>query len=73
MVIVLLFQVAFTPVGNPVIVPIPVAPVVAMVMDGDNASLIQMDRVDGAVTVLINTVIVPAALTVPHPPVNEMV
>ena len=72
MVIVLLLQVAVTPLGKPVAVPIPVAPVVAMVMDGVNAVLIQsVGLAEGAAAVLTEfTVIVPVALTVPHPPVS---
>jgi hypothetical protein len=67
-------QVAVTPVGSPVAVPIPVAPVVVCVI-AVNAVLIQSDGVAvGAVTVLFGvTVIVPVAFTVPHPPVKGMV
>ena len=65
------FQTAVTPAGNPVAVPIPVAPVVVWVMAGLMAVLIQTVGVDeAALTVLIKTVIVPVAFTVPHPPVN---
>ena len=72
-VIVLFAQVAFTPVGNPVTVPMPVAPVVAMVMAGDKAVLMQ--RVRGMVTAAVfaaTTVIVPLALIDPQPPVRGM-
>jgi len=69
----LLFQTAFNPAGKPVAVPIPVAPVVVMVISGDNTSLTQTDRGAGAVAVLINTVMVPVALTAAHPPVNGIV
>jgi hypothetical protein len=72
-VIVLFAQVAVNPAGKPVAVPIPVAPVVVAVIAGDNASFTQVDRGAGAVVVLINTVIVPVALTVPHPPVSGIV
>lgn len=74
MVIWLLFQEAVTPVGNPVTVPMPVAPVVAMVI-GVNAALIQsIGLAEGAAAVLDGvTVIVPVVFTVPHPPVNGMV
>ena len=67
---------AVTPAGNPVAVPIPVAPVVVWVIDGVRAALIQTveEAGEGALTVLVTvTVIVPVALTVPHPPVNGMV
>ena len=55
-------------------VPIPVAPVVVCVI-GVSGVLIHSVGVDEAVpTVLVGvTVIVPVALTVPHPPVNGMV
>ena len=72
-VIVIVFdaQLAVTPDGKPVAVPIPVAPVVVCVIfviavlthaDGD-------DEATPAVFAAV-TVIVPVALTVPHPPVN---
>ena len=72
-VIVLPAQEAVTPAGNPVATPIPVAPVVlwiilvrAVLIQGAGAG-------DPALTVLAGvTVIVPVALTVPHPPVNGM-
>ena len=71
MVIVSDAQVAVTPAGSPVAVPIPVAPVVVCVI-AVNAVLIQSDGVAvGPVTVLFGvTVMVPIALTVPHPPVK---
>jgi len=74
-VIVLLFQVAFTPVGNPVMVPMQVAPVVAMVMDGVSGVLIQsVGLAEGAAAVFVaTTVIVPVALMFPQPPDNGMV
>ena len=52
MVIVLLVQLAVTPAGNPEGVPIPVAPVVALVMAGDNdwlAHKVGVDEGDAAV------------------------
>ena len=67
-------QAALTPAGNPVAVPMPVAPVVACVIFV-NAVLIQSVGVlDAAPAVLFGvTVIVPVALTEePHPPVNGM-
>ena len=65
---------AVTPAGNPVGVPIPVAPVVVCVI-GVSAVLIHNVGVDEAApTVLVGvTVMVPVALTVPQPPVSGMV
>ena len=67
-------QLADTPEGNPVAVPIPVAPVVVWVI-AVNGVLMHNVGVDEAVpTVLAGfTVIVPVAFTVPHPPVRGMV
>jgi hypothetical protein len=64
-------NVALTPVGKPVGVPIPVAPVVVCVMVV-MALLIQMVGVDEATLVVLSglTVIVPVADTVPQPPVS---
>ena len=73
MVIVFDAQVAFTPVGKPEAVPIPVAPVVLWVIFGVKAVLIHKVVVIPGVTVFNgDTVIVPIALTLPHPPVNGM-
>jgi hypothetical protein len=73
-VIVLFAQVAVKPAGKPVTAPIPVAPVVAIVMLGVSAVLIQSVRGAGAAAVLLAiTVIVPVVLTTPHPPVNGIV
>jgi hypothetical protein len=71
---VLVAQDAVTPAGNPVAVPIPVAPVVICVI-GVRAVLIHNVGVNEATpTVLAGvTVIVPVALTVPQPPVNRIV
>ena len=65
---------AVTPAGNPVGAPIPFAPDVVCVI-GVKVVLIHSVGVDeGAPTVLVGfTVIVPVALTVPHPPVRGMV
>ena len=65
---------AVTPDGNPVGVPIPVAPVVVWVIDGEIEVLIHKVGVaDGPVTVLLGvTVIVPVAFTAPQPPVKGM-
>jgi len=65
---------AVTPAGNPVGVPMPVAPVVVCVI-AVRAVLIQSVGVeDAALTVLFGvTVMVPVAVTVPQPPVNVTV
>jgi len=62
------------PVGKPITVPIPVAPVVEMVILDDSDVPIQTEGfVDAEPAVMFGlTVIVPVALTVPHPPVNGM-
>ena len=66
-------NVALTPAGKPVAVPMPVAPVVVCVMVV-RALLIQIVGVDDAALVVFAgvTVIVPVADTVPQPPVNGM-
>ena len=64
-------QAAVTPAGKPEGVPIPVAPVVVCVILGVKAVLIHKVVVIPAVAVFSGvTVIVPVALTIPHPPVN---
>ena len=72
-VIVLAAQAAVTPAGNPVAVPIPVAPVVVCVI-GVRAVLIHNVGVEEAVPTVLDgvTVIVPVALIVPQPPVSGM-
>ena len=74
MVIVFDAQLAVTPDGKPVAVPIPVAPVVVCVIFV-MAVLIQTVGVDDATPAVFEdvTVIVPVALTVPHPPVSGIV
>ena len=64
-------QAAVTPAGNPVAVPIPVAPVVVLVI-GVKIVLIHKVGFDDAVPAVLAgvTVIVPVAFTLPHPPVN---
>jgi hypothetical protein len=64
---------AFTPVGNPVGDPIPVAPVVEWVILTIRV-LIQRVGVDDAPPAVIFgvTVMVPVALAAPQPPVNGM-
>ena len=66
-------NVALTPVGKPVAVPMPVAPVVVCVMVV-RALLIQIVGVDDAALVVFvcMTVIVPVAFILPHPPVSGM-
>ena len=67
-------QLAVTPAGKSVGVPIPVAPVVAMVISVRAVFTQSVVSVDGAAAVLTSfTVIVPVAATVPHPPVNGIV
>ena len=74
MVIVLLNQVAVTPAGNPVAVPIPVAPVVLWVIAVRAVFIHKEGLAEAAVTVLIGlTVILPVAVATPHPPVNGIV
>ena len=71
MVITSLDQLAVTPAGKSIDVPIPVAPVVAMVISVSAVLTQSVGSVDGVAAVLTSfTVIVPVALTVPHPPVN---
>ena len=74
MVIVFDAKAAVTPAGKPVAVPIPVAPVVEIVIFV-NAVLINNVGVDEGLPAVIEsfTVIVPVALTLPHPPVNGIV
>ena len=73
MMIVLLAQAALTPSGNPVAVPIPVAPVVACVIVVIAVLIHKVGVLDAAPAVLAGvTVIVPVAFTVPQPPVNGM-
>ena len=64
-------NVALTPEGKPVAVPMPVAPVVVCVMVGI-AVLMQTVGVDDAALVVFvcMTVIVPVAFILPQPPVN---
>ncbi len=73
-VIVLLLNVADTPGGKPVGEPIPVDPVVEIVI-GVREALIQIVGLEeGGATVLAAVIlIVPVALTVPHPPVSGTV
>ena len=73
MVIVLLAHAAVTPAGNPVAVPIPVAPVVVCVIAVNAVLIHKVGVLEAADTVFAGvTVIVPVAFTEPHPPVNGM-
>ena len=66
-------QAAVTPVGNPEGLPMPVALVVACVIFVNTVFTVSVGVVDAALAVLAAvTVIVPVALTLPHPPVNGM-
>ena len=74
MVIVLDAHEAVTPDGNPVAVPIPVAPVVVWVRAVKAVLIHKVGVEEAAPAVLAGvTVIVPVAFTLPHPPVNGMV
>ena len=64
MVILLLAHAALTPVGNPVAVPIPVAPVVACVIFVNGVLMHKVGVLEAAPAVLSGlTVIVPVAFT----------
>ena len=66
-------QAALTPAGNPVAVPMPVAPVVVCVIFVNAVLIHKVGVLDAAPAVLAEvTVIVPVAFTVPQPPVNGM-
>ena len=71
--IVLFDQAAVTPVGNPEAVPMPVALVVTCVIFVKTVFTVSVGVVDAALAVLAAvTVMVPVALTLPHPTVNGM-
>ena len=64
-------NVALTPAGKPVGVPMPVAPVVVCVMVDNEVLIHNVGVLDAALVVLSGvTVIVPVADTVPQPPVS---
>jgi hypothetical protein len=64
---------AVTPLGRPVAVPIPVAPVVACVMSVKAVLMHSVGEEEAAPTVLSGvTMIVPVAETLPQPPVSGM-
>ena len=67
-------QAAVTPAGSPEAVPMPVAPVVVCVMFVNAVLMHRVGVEEAAPAVLFGvTVIVPAAFTVPQPPVSGMV
>ena len=72
--IALAFQTAVKPGGNPVGMPIPVAPVVENVTTGFNGAFTHTAGLeDGALTVFpAMTEMIPVALTFPQPPVSGM-
>ena len=71
---VLLAHDAVTPAGKPVAVPMPVAPVVAIVMLVSAVLIHRVGVLDGVPAVLFGvTVIVPVAFTEPQPPVKGIV
>ena len=72
MVILLEAQVAVTPVGKPVAVPMPVAPVVVCVIYGFSAVLTHSVGAEEAAPAVLSaiTCIIPVALTLPQPPVR---
>jgi len=74
MVMILTDHAAVTPLGNPVTVPIPVAPVVVWVI-AVRAVLTHKVGVEEAVPTVFAavTVIVPVAFTVAQPPANGIV
>ena len=73
MVMVFVANDAVTPAGNPVVVPMPVAPVVACVIAIKAVLMHKVGVLDAAPAVLLGlTVMVPVAFTLPQPPVNGM-
>jgi hypothetical protein len=73
MVIVFADQVAVTPAGRPVGVPIPVAPVVVCVILGKAVLIHKVGVLEAIAAVLERvTIIVPLAFSLPHPPVSGM-
>ena len=73
MVIVLPAHAADTPAGSPVAVPMPVAPVVVCVMFVKAVLIQRVGVLDAAPAILVVvTVIVPVAFTLPQPPLSGM-
>ena len=74
MVMVFVVHKAVTPGGSPIGVPMPVAPVILYVNDGNNELTQHVGEGSAAEPVLFGfTVMVPVAFTEPHPPVNGIV
>jgi hypothetical protein len=77
MVTTLLAQLAVTPAGSPVAVPMPVAPVVVCVIGVNTDPTQRVGELEAAPTVLLVpvfvTVMVPVAFAAPQPPVKGMV
>ncbi len=74
MVIVFVAQLADTPAGNPMGVPMPVAPVVECVTEVIAVPMQAVGVDEGALTVFNGvTFMLPVALTVPQPPVRVTV
>ena len=69
-VMVLAAHAADTPAGKPTAAPMPVAPVVVWVIAVKAVLIHKVGVLDAALTVLILTLIVPVAFTLPQPPVN---
>ena len=68
---VLAAQAAVTPIGKPVAVPMPVAPVVLWVIEANTVLMHKVGLLDADPTVLLAvTVNIPVALTLPQPPVK---
>ena len=75
-VITLLAQTAVTPAGNPVAVPMPVAPVVVIVIFVKAVFTVNVGLDEGVPAVFgvhDDTVMVPVAFTLPQPPVKGIV
>ena len=67
--IILEAQVAITPAGRPIAVPIPVAPIVVCVIAVKDELIHTVGVEDGALTILSGrTMITPTALSRPQPP-----
>ena len=65
---------AVTPEGNPVAIPIPVAPVVVCVIFVSNVLMHKVGVEEEALTLSAGiTLIVPVALKLPQPPINGIV
>jgi hypothetical protein len=73
MVIVFANHAAVTPAGKPTAAPMPAAPVVVWVIAVRGVLIHSVGVEEGPLTVLLAvTLIVPVALTAPHPPVSGM-